>query len=508
FKMPSVVPQDLQLIQEMIGDTPIVPQRKTPEPIHIPDDDIESSDSDTDSEREVEANIFTGAEGEAGDDVVVPSSSESTSSDSDTSDSEVEDEAPHPKAGISLDLDDLDEESMGPAVTSDNPLRTKNEIPEADVVIPEVDEVGPLEVLEKVGDIMSIVGQVVIVKGTASHVMNRASEKALDSDTLLVFEDRKVLGYVYETFGPTHQPLYQVKFNQQYPLDPEKVKVGREVFHVPARSKFVFVSQIKHLKGSDASNAYDEEPGEDELEFSDDEEEQAYKRTLQQKYVDRSAAASRHSTPVPSQLRDQDMAEDLYNADPYGAYNDMDFGAGPSRPAPMPYDDPYSDMYGAADVPAASTSSVQSRDNTAQAQDLYQRKERGQTLAVPPRRDGRGRGRGRGRGIDRGRGRVRGRGDFHNPESRGRPPSADHDAQSQRSLSPTSLAIARATGQFSNGTYASDLSGRWEQTPYPPQQPSFNFGHGFQPQYVQPHINPRFASAFGMSFGMMPQYLP
>lgn len=79
--------------------------------------------------------------------------------------------------------------------------------------------------------------------------------------------------------------MYQIKFNSNYPLDTEKVRVGREVFHVPARSKFVFVNQIKRFKGSDASNAYDEEPGDDELEFSDDEQEQAHKRSLTQKFV-------------------------------------------------------------------------------------------------------------------------------------------------------------------------------------------------------------------------------
>ena len=79
--------------------------------------------------------------------------------------------------------------------------------------------------------------------------------------------------------------MYQIKFNSQYPLDPEKVQVGREVFHVPARSNFVFVRQLRALKGSDASNAHDEEPADDELEFSDDEEERAHKRALDKKCV-------------------------------------------------------------------------------------------------------------------------------------------------------------------------------------------------------------------------------
>ncbi len=200
-----------------------------------------------------------------------------------------------------LTMDDDEEGGSGAAVAPDQ-VRTKNEVVDLNIVIPEVEEVEEHEVLEKVGEVMSIIEKVVIVRGTPSQVHNRASDRTLDSDTLLVFEDRKVLGYVrrnppratvmfeylletqiWETFGPTNQPFYRVQFNDSYPLDAEKVRVSREVFHIPQRSNFVFVSQLKRLKGSDASNAHDEEPGDDELEFSDDEAERDYKRALKEK---------------------------------------------------------------------------------------------------------------------------------------------------------------------------------------------------------------------------------
>ena len=41
--------------------------------------------------------------------------------------------------------------------------------------------------------------------------------------------------------------------------------------------------QLRQFKGSDASNVHDEEPGEDEIEFSDDEQEAAHKRALAQR---------------------------------------------------------------------------------------------------------------------------------------------------------------------------------------------------------------------------------
>ena len=46
----------------------------------------------------------------------------------------------------------------------------------------------------------------------------------------------------------------------------------------------MFVDRLKLAKGSDASNAHDEEPGEEEVEFSDDEQEAAYKRMLKERF--------------------------------------------------------------------------------------------------------------------------------------------------------------------------------------------------------------------------------
>jgi len=293
---------------------------------------------------------------------------------------------------------------------------------------------------------------------------------------------------------------------------------------------------LRHLKGSDASNVHDEEVAEDELEFSDDEAEAAHKRAIadrRERYRSQSVASSRHATPTPSQMRDQDMADELYGANPYdesGPVNDMDFGAGPSRPAPIPYDDPYSDAYGVQDPSATSSvtrpqnlSTPQDDGNSSDGDSTYDGRGRGRGRrsipgrGAPGRRDDRGRGRGRDRPRgNRGRGRGRGR-DDRGPwtgNERARPPNSFSDeyvAPSQRSLSPTSLAIARATGQYSDGssvepdiqgssTTVPQFNGGWSYPQFQGQQ-QYDFSHGYQQQYVQPHINPRFASNFGMNFG-------
>ncbi|KAJ8593220.1 NAF1-domain-containing protein [Rhizopogon salebrosus TDB-379] len=416
-----------------------------------------------------------------------------------------------------IDVDD-DEELGATAVTSY--VQTKNEIVETDVIVPSISEIGHEEKLEKVGEVLNIIGNVVIVKGLPADSSRAASEKALDTETLLVFDDRKVLGHIYETFGPTSQPLYQIKFNQSYPLDTERIRVAREVYHVPQRSNFVFMDYLKKLRGSDASNIHDEEPGDDEVEFSDDEQEAAFKHARKKKRgMSVSSSTSRQTTPAPPQPHYDDVSEDIfYGANPYDAHGPYDDGyriAGPSRPAPIPYDDPYAD-----EVPV---------NNVKYEGDLINPSEisaEARPASREPEKsfgDSRGRGRGRGRGYDRSGGaRDRGRGRGRGRPDRGRrsggesrwfqqshtAPSMEHyNRNTPRPPSPASDAMQRATAQPSVGIPGYSPSQPFSPSPTWPYQPSGFQDHSFgQQEVVQPHINPRFASAFG--FNMSPTNPP
>jgi H/ACA ribonucleoprotein complex non-core subunit NAF1 len=75
-------------------------------------------------------------------------------------------------------------------------VKTQHEVIEANVAIPSITEIAADEPLEKVGEVMAVLPETVVVRGIPAPVLGRASEKALDSETLLVLEDRKVLGYV------------------------------------------------------------------------------------------------------------------------------------------------------------------------------------------------------------------------------------------------------------------------------------------------------------------------
>lgn len=54
------------------------------------------------------------------------------------------------------------------------------------------------------------------------------------------------------------------------PAAPTPPQEGDRVFSVAQHRSYILVAQLKALKGTDASNMFDEEPGSDE-EFSDDE---------------------------------------------------------------------------------------------------------------------------------------------------------------------------------------------------------------------------------------------
>ncbi|KAJ7459102.1 NAF1-domain-containing protein [Mycena galericulata] len=521
FLVPDAVSQDLLLIRDIIG----VPEPPSQKPAPVLEDDIDSSDSENGSEDEIEADLVKVEEEEP---KAIPAPIDSTSESESSSDSDSSDSDEEEPSKINVrDLDVEEDEDSGVVAPEAAYFQTKNELVETDIVVPDIDEVGSDEVLERVGEIMSIMDRIVIVRGAPLDVTSRtSSDHALDCDTLLVFEDRKVLGYIYETFGPTSQPLYQVKFSATYPIVEDRVQLARPVFHVPRRSHFVSVTQIKRFKGSDASNMHDEEPADDELEFSDDEAEAAYKSSLKRKRESRanSVAASRGSTPSPALMRDQDLT--FMERNPYGDNSPYDdnFGSGPSRPPPMPYDDPYSDEYTnmpletmePAPPPPPRPPTLSRSASFSDDFDGFSGRPRGRGRGRGSgfeRSEGRGRGRGRERG-ERGRG-GRGRGNSERHPPRHDPRSApraslepyEHHHPPPRPLSPTSMAIARATGQFPDGSGFSSLphshSHSAPNTPTAPWafDPSHQFNFGYQQQpFVQPHINPRFASAFGMSF--------
>ncbi|KAJ7370477.1 H/ACA ribonucleoprotein complex non-core subunit naf1 [Desmophyllum pertusum] len=138
------------------------------------------------------------------------------------------------------------------------PLKTKSELlvkdlPEVPVFDVTIDE--NIQLVE-LGLVFSIVESLVVVKALPQT-------PALDSESVLFLESRSCLGLVFETFGPVQTPFYSLRFNTNTDISEKNLHVGDKVFYAPDMmeySNFVFVTQLKKLKGSDASWEHDEEP--------------------------------------------------------------------------------------------------------------------------------------------------------------------------------------------------------------------------------------------------------
>lgn len=157
-----------------------------------------------------------------------------------------------------------------------------------------------------VGTVSSCVDAQIVVEACES-----GEEIVLDSETVLFTlsstdsspDSMQPLGRIWDVFGPVSQPFYSVRFNSRDDAQTAfQTQIrGQKVFYVPdlklSVSNVVMTKPLKQLKGTDASNIYDEEVGIDEMEFSDDEKEQEFKKNLKRKKKhnnDSQDAPSRH----------------------------------------------------------------------------------------------------------------------------------------------------------------------------------------------------------------------
>jgi len=195
----------------------------------------------------------------------------------------------------------------------------------------------------------------------------------------------------------------------------------------------------------------------------------------------------------------------------------MNYGAGPSRSPPIPYDDPYSDSFTSVSADGAGDDSMISenaRNNIGRHDSIrpvHMNQDGNDTSFHATDRNlnpglrhfnsrGRGRGGGRDRQSDKGR-RGRGKGTLQHshrhqtfPQQSG---SHDHSGLIPPSGFPHTSNHQRGHGGGGEWNYSTPLV-----TPQPPV-----FGFGLQNTFsgVQPHINPKFANQLGFNFSQIPQ---
>lgn len=195
------------------------------------------------------------------------SSDEDESSDSSSSEEENDDKSNSRDVNTEL----LDEEEE---VFPDGIVKTAHEI--VDIVVEKPNfEMTPQTEIIMAGTIFQIINNVIVI-----HCRPGSEYNTLDAGSLLVYENREVIGEVFETFGPVARPFYSVRFNDAKEINQELAKVGTTVYYVPSyrKTQIVETEALKKIKGTDASNVYDEEVDEEDMEFSDDEQEMQFKK--------------------------------------------------------------------------------------------------------------------------------------------------------------------------------------------------------------------------------------
>lgn len=277
---------------------------------------------------EAEWQLDSSAE-ESGDDAHEESRHPSSSSSSDDDDSSTtsgsDDEDDEGEDAVFLDIQKEARRLMDEDAGSDDetgggakgrvggPLKTKNELPEAKLTAtrPDIDITASTPIVP-LGTIDSVVGDLILIKASVS-----GEYQVLNERSVLCFEDRSLLGWVQETFGRVEQPFYTVRLKDAEEVKQLNATVGRKVSYIPSHSTFLFTKTIRAVKGSDASNFFDEEVGDDEREFSDDEAEAEFKKRQKEEKKARGAALrSQGQAQPPAQLPMQNQAADTID-EPY-----------------------------------------------------------------------------------------------------------------------------------------------------------------------------------------------
>ncbi|KAI8979908.1 Gar1/Naf1 RNA binding region-domain-containing protein [Pilobolus umbonatus] len=357
------IPDDIRIVSQYAQvETPIQPESvKLEGEIHIDDFDMEIETDDTvnsitktegiemnttdthpttiKAEKEGEAeliesiskvidNIDAAIKGEVKEGY--ESSDLDLSSDEDESDSSKSDDESN--ENDTAEYIDEDEE-----IFADGKVKTANELIDFTIEKPNI-EISLNTQIILAGHLYEVVDNVLLV-----HARPESEYTTLDEGSLLVYENREVVGEIFETFGPIDRPFYSVRYNNKAEINSALAQKGSPIFYVPTYEKthIVKTEELKKMKFTDASNMYDEEVDEKEMEFSDDEQELAYR---QQKNKDRKMkkkAKLNHSKPNPKTTTSHALSDDFSSY--LAAYESSTHLDDPQLPSRQQQN--YSDMY-------------------------------------------------------------------------------------------------------------------------------------------------------------------
>ncbi|KAJ2785975.1 hypothetical protein H4R18_000190 [Coemansia javaensis] len=173
-------------------------------------------------------------------------------------------------------------------------LTTRHEITDPPIPEPAVRQIPETAQLCALGTIRSVVGASVTIQSQLS-----GETHVLDTESLVAFEDRSVLGAVYDVFGPVARPVYTVRLRSPEEARDGRCAAGRPVFYALGWARMLATDRLR-TKGNDASNEYDEEVGSDAMDFSDDDAEMAFRRQRKRERAERATGKAVPPLPLPT----------------------------------------------------------------------------------------------------------------------------------------------------------------------------------------------------------------
>ena len=244
-------------------------------------EEVDKADKvDGEAEFEVDSEAYESSNSDSSDDI---------SSSEDSEDDDFQLLGPEEAARRLMEDGGSDDEGGGRAGNTSGSIRTANEKPD--------DYVPKPDVVVTVDDKIVLLGK---VKNTVENsILVEAETKwdyqVLELGSVLCLEDKTVIGAVRETLGRVQQPYYSVLFSNAQSISESGISIDTKIYYLEAHSKYTFTKSLRAIKGSDASNIHDEEIARDEMEFSDDEAEAEYRKTVKMQRQSRS-----EGRPTPS----------------------------------------------------------------------------------------------------------------------------------------------------------------------------------------------------------------
>jgi len=166
--------------------------------------------------------------------------------------------------------------------------------------IPKIPQLAPTDVLNCAGIIESVLDNKCLLNADMSIGI-------LDLDNVLYSEKRNCIGFIDDVLGPVNKPFYSVFFYPRPEGMPEKLEKGQKLYTPLKSQRLVSANAIKEKPGCDASNIYDEEISEGEMEYSDDEKESQAKKERKKK---------KRPTPELSQTPTEDYSKKVIPSQP------------------------------------------------------------------------------------------------------------------------------------------------------------------------------------------------